>query len=279
MARCIVVLADGLRPDAITRRFTPALREISRDYTRAANAVTVRPSVTVAALTSLATGVSPATHGLVEPGLGFLTRLGGLRPLGRELARERIPTLVAAGSPAARSRPITWALGACAGVSRLVSSSGSAGDVVRAALPELVRHDGFAFVYLPDCDRAGHASGWMSPPYLRAAAEVDAAVELLAEQTGILGDGLLVVLADHGGGGVAPTDHDAPHPLNDAIPLMLAGPDVRRCHVITEPVSLLDVPATVLDWFDVPVPACYEGVPLRDAFAQLPLDVAEAAIA
>ncbi|MFI5207645.1 MAG: alkaline phosphatase family protein [Gemmatimonadales bacterium] len=278
MARCIVVLADGLRPDAVSRPLTPTLRDLSRNYTRAAHAVTVRPSVTVAALTSFATGVSPATHGMVEPGLGFLTRLGGLRPLGRELARQRVSTLVAAGSPAARSRPITWALGACAGVSRLVSSSGSAADVVRAALPELGRHDGFAFVYLPDCDRTGHAHGWMSPAYLEAASEVDAAVACLAAETGIVDEGLLIVLADHGGGGVAPTDHDAPHPLNDAIPLMLAGEGVRRHHVITRPVSLLDVPATVLDWFGVPVPECYEGTPLHDAFAQ-PAVMPEAAIA
>jgi hypothetical protein len=278
MARCIVVLADGLRPDAVTRPITPTMRDLSRDYTRAAHAVTVRPSVTVAALTSLATGVSPQTHGLVEPGLGFLARLSGLKPLGRELARNRVPTLVVAGSPAARSRPITWALGACAGVNRLVSSSGAAGDIVRAGLTELSLHDGFAFVYLPDCDRAGHAHGWMSAPYLAAAAEVDRAVAYLAEETGILEDGLLIVVADHGGGGVTPTDHDAPHPLNDAIPLTLAGAGVRRHHVITRPVSLLDVPATVLDWFDVPVPDCYEGTPLHDAFVQ-PAVMMEAAIA
>ncbi len=278
MARCIVVLADGLRPDAVTGPHMPALLGLSRDYTSATHAVTVRPSVTVAALTSFATGVSPVAHSFVEPGLGFLPRLVGLRPLGKELARHRVPTLVAAGSVAARSRSVAWALGACAGVHRLISSSGDAADVVRAALPELELGGSLAFVYLPDCDRAGHAHGWMSDPYLQAAAGVDAAVHHLAVQTGILDDGLLIVLADHGGGGVAPTDHDAPHPLNDAIPLVLAGHDVRRHQTITRPVSLLDVPATVLDWFGIAVPECYEGTALRDAFVQSALPI-EAAIA
>ena len=76
-----------------------------------------------------------------------------------------------------------------------------------------------------------------------------------------------------------PNDHDLPHAVNDAIPLVLAGPDVRRHHVITRPVSLLDVPATILDWFGVPIPAGYEGAVLHDAFVRPALPALEAAIA
>lgn len=267
MARCVVVLADGLRPDAITRTHMPALHALGHDYTRAIHASTVRPSVTVAALASFATGVAPATHGLVEPGLGFLTRLTSLRPLARELSRARVPTLVAAGELAARNRPVAWALTACAGVDRLISAANAdARDIVAEALPHLGSdRDGplFTFVYLPDCDRAGHASGWMSKPYLDAASRVDAALGAL---TARIGNTLLIVLADHGGGGVSPNDHDAPHPVNDRIPLVLAGPGVRRHGVITRDVSLLDVPATILHWFGAPVPASYEGHVLHDAF-------------
>lgn len=267
MARCIVVLADGLRPDAITRSHMPTLRALGHDYVRARNAVTVRPSVTVAALASLATGVAPETHGLVEPGLGFLKRIGTLRPLARELSRSRIPTLVAGGAPAARSRPVTWALTTFAGVDRLVLSSGDARDVVAAAEPSLDQ-GGFAFLYLPDCDRAGHARGWMSAQYMHAASLVDTAIGALTHR---LDNTLMIVLADHGGGGVGPNDHDAPHPLNEHIPLIIAGLGARRRHVITRDVSLLDVPATILHWFGVEVPAVYEGTPLHDALeAALP---------
>jgi arylsulfatase A-like enzyme len=119
-------------------------------------------------------------------------------------------------------------------------------------------------VYLPDCDRAGHAFGWMSAPYLSAASEVDTAIGLLADSAT---DSLLIVLADHGGGGVHPTEHDEPHPLNDAIPMVLAGPHVRRHRVITEPTSLLDVPPTVLWALNVTIPASYEGTVIHQAFA------------
>lgn len=264
MARCLVVLADGLRPDAITPTHAPTLSALRRDYVHAAHAATVRPSVTVAALASFATGVSPATHGLVEPGLAFLPRLGELRPLARELRAHGIPTTVVAASIARGSRPVAWALTTCAGVHRLITAGRGAGAIAHAARSVVTREQhGFFFLYLADCDRAGHAHGWMSPPYLKAVAAVDAAVGAL---TALLDDALLIVVADHGGGGVSPHDHDQPHAVNDRIPLIIAGPDVRRHRAIAGPVSLLDVPPTVLHWFGAPIPRAYEGRPLVEAF-------------
>jgi len=94
MRRVVLVLADGLRPDAITPTDMPSLDALSRSYTTALRASTVRPSRTVAALASLATGVAPKTHGLIEPGLGFLARLPTLRPLARELTRGGVSSQV-----------------------------------------------------------------------------------------------------------------------------------------------------------------------------------------
>lgn len=160
---------------------------------------------------------------------------------------------------------MAWALAACAGVARVATADAGAAKIADAALEELrARDDGLLFVYLPDCDAAGHVHGWMSPAYLRAVATVDAAAGRLARAAD---DALLLILlADHGGGGVHPTDHDTPHPVNDAIPLLLAGPAVRPGHTLHGPVSLLDVPPTVLHWFGVPVPESYEGRPLIEAF-------------
>jgi len=59
MRRVVLVLADGLRPDAITPTDMPSLDALSRRFTTALRASTVRPSRTVAALASLATGVAP----------------------------------------------------------------------------------------------------------------------------------------------------------------------------------------------------------------------------
>jgi len=265
--RLVIVLADGLRPDAVSPSVMPSLDALGRVYTLARRARTVRPSATVAALASLATGVGPDTHRLIEPGLEFLPRLRTIRPVSRVLARAGIPTDIVTADLGPAALPVAWALASTAGARRLVAKGSRARDTAAAAHRLLSqREQRLLFVYLPDCDRAGHAHGWMSDPYLEAAAEVDAAVGLLSPWTD---EAVFIITADHGGGGVTANEHDEPHPVNDHIPLIVAGPGVTRRHQLTRTISLLDVPATVLWWFGVPVPGDYEGRPLAEAFARV----------
>lgn len=268
MRRLVIVLADGLRPDAVSPSVMPSLDALGRVYTLARRARTVRPSSTVAALASLATGVGPEAHRLIEPGLQFLPRLGALRPVARLLARAGIPTDIVTADLGPAALPIAWTLASTAGVRRLHAKGSRARDTA-ATVHRLLSQteERLVFVYLPDCDRAGHAHGWMSERYLEAAAEVDAGVGLLS---GWCDDVTFIVTADHGGGGVKANEHDEPHPENDHIPLILAGPGVTRRHQLTRTISLLDVPATVLWWFGASLPDCYQGRPLVEAFARVP---------
>jgi predicted AlkP superfamily pyrophosphatase or phosphodiesterase len=266
MRRVVFVLADGLRPDAITPSRMPSLEALGSAYTLALHATTVRPSTTVAALTSLATGLSPATHGFTEPGLGFLRRLAQLRPAARELGRAGHATEIVAGDLTPIERNIGGALVGAAGIARLTAGGRCASDVAQVGLAIARTHSrGVVFVYLNDCDRAGHEHGWMSDPYLAAAAQVDAAIGALAA---LAEDSLFIVTADHGGGGVTSNDHGEPHPTNDRIPLVLAGPAVTRRHQLTRAVSILDLPPTLLWWFGLEVPASYEGRVLSEAFVR-----------
>jgi type I phosphodiesterase/nucleotide pyrophosphatase len=265
--RLVIVLADGLRPDAVSPSVMPSLDALGRVYTLARRARTVRPSATVAALASLATGVGPDTHRLIEPGLEFLPRLRTIRPVSRVLARAGIPTDIVTADLGPAALPVAWALASTAGARRLVAKGSRAWDTAAAAERLLSqREDGLLFLYLPDCDRAGHAHGWMSEQYLEAAAQVDAGLGLLSGWTE---EAVFIITADHGGGGVTANEHDEPHPVNDHIPLIVAGPGVTRRHQLTRAISLLDVPATVLWWFGVRVPDDYEGRPLAEAFARV----------
>jgi arylsulfatase A-like enzyme len=262
--RVVVVLTDGLRPDVVTPSVMPSLASLAASYTQAVDARTIRPSVTVAALGSIATGVSPQRHGLFEPGLGFLSHLQELRPVAPELSRHGHETTVVVPEMGVVSRSITAALVKAAGVRRLVAAGKTPRSIARAARFELASlESGVLFVYLADCDGAGHAHGWMSAPYVEAARAVDGAI---GELGGIAERDLLIVMADHGGGGLYARDHDAPHPANEAIPLILSGPTVRRQCELDEPVSLLDVPPTMLWHLQVPVPPAYEGRVLHEAF-------------
>jgi len=262
--RLVFVLADGLRPDAVSPTVMPSLDALGGTFTRALHARTVRPSTTVAALASLATGIGPRTHRLIEPGLGFLPRLRTLCPVARVLAKNGIPADVVTTNLGRAALPVARALAGTAGARRVLTAGRRARETAVQARRLLCEPDErLLFLYLPDCDRAGHAHGWMSDAYLEAAAEVDAAIGALVSWTEEV---TFIVTADHGGGGVHPREHDDAHPLNDAIPLVLAGPGVTRRHELVRPVSLLDLPATILWWFGVDVPACYEGRPITEAF-------------
>lgn len=274
MRRLVLILADGLRPDAVSPSVMPSLDALGSAFTLARHARTVRPSATVAALASLATGVAPRTHRLTEPGLRFLSGLGLLRPVARELGRGGIPADVVTAELGPAALPVAWSLAATAGVRRLTARGTRARETAVAAHRSLGRREEqLLFLYVPDCDRAGHAHGWMSQRYLEAACEVDAAIGLLAAWTD---DSVFIVTADHGGGGVSATEHHEPHPVNDHIPLVVAGPGVTRRHQLTRPISLLDVAATILWWFGLPVPECYEGRALAEAFVREPSGAAVA---
>jgi len=264
MRRVAIVLVDGLRPDAVALAPMPVLDTLGKDHVRALSAVTIRPSATVAALATLATGVSPAAHGLMEPGLHFLRRLSGLRPLPAELARHDLPTTVVTSRLPGPVLAIAQALTGFAGIRHFVAAGRTALETAHTARHCLERMGaGLLFLYLPHCDRVGHRVGWMSSAYLRSAADIDGALDVFTHG---LGDATVFVLADHGGGGVYPRDHDLPHPANDHIPLVIAGRSTRRHCVLPEPVSILDLPATVLWHLGVPVPEVYEGRALRQAF-------------
>jgi len=265
--KIVLVVIDGLRPDAITSDRMPELSGLLRRGWRAEAAVTVRPSVTVAALTSLATGVSPERHGLCDARLQSLGRVRGLKPLPQELRRIGVQTSVVTAQLSGSTRWLAGALLRFGGVARVVPAMPAPGNLLDVALRHLVRNPGpeLVVIYINDADLAGHAWGWMSPAYLQAAAVIDRALvrlESLAEDPQVL----VVLTADHGGGGVLPQDHDHPHPINEAIPVGMIGGRVMPGLVSSEPVRLLDIPPTVLHGFGGTAPAEYEGRVLHEAF-------------
>ncbi|MEO8633860.1 MAG: alkaline phosphatase family protein [Gemmatimonadales bacterium] len=265
--KMVLVVLDGLRPDAITREAMPNLHGIARSGWQAADALTVRPSVTVAALSSRATGVSPAVHGFTSPASAPVGRITSLRPLPLELRRLGVETTVLIPQLGGAARWLAAALLRLGGVGRLVTAEPSPAQLMDAAVHQLAGSPNreLMVLYLNDADVAGHAWGWMSAPYLQAVAALDRALGQLvpfAQEP----DTLLIPTADHGGGGVLAQDHDHPPPVNDRIPLILAGGRVMPGLVTDEPVRLLDIPPTVLNCFGGSAPAAYEGRAIHEAF-------------
>jgi predicted AlkP superfamily pyrophosphatase or phosphodiesterase len=264
--RVVLVVLDGLRPDAIPRFGLARIGALARAGASTMLARTVSPSVTACAMASLLTGATPDRHGLQSDRFHLPRPRGALHPLPRLLAAHGLP------SAAFLKRMPRLFVGIAQRIARHVGIAGAqfhgvnSPEIVERALPTLrTQRRGLILVHLPDADRAGHDHGWMSDGYADAAARLDAALGHLVDSIGLDDPGTLIIaLADHGGGGAVPDHHDSDHPLDVTIPLILAGGAVRR-RELDQGATLLDVPATICWALGVPRPASYAGRPLVEA--------------
>ncbi|MDE3053810.1 MAG: alkaline phosphatase family protein [Gemmatimonadota bacterium] len=267
--RVIVAVLDGLRSDAIDAFGLDHVRGLALRGAHTLHGRTVAPSVTAAAMGSLLTGVRPERHGLTSDRFHVPRSHGPVSPLPSVLDEAGYVTTACLADVPLLYRRIARALARRLGVARPSFAGHDAHAILDVARPWLAsQRSGLVLFHWPDADRAGHEAGWMSPPYGAAARRLDAALGRLAEWTGVEDDPatLLVALADHGGGGVDPKNHDSAHPLDRTIPIVLAGGGVAAGRRLGPEASILDVPATVLWALGVAAPASYEGRPLAEAF-------------
>jgi arylsulfatase A-like enzyme len=267
--RVVLVVLDGLRPDAVEAFRLDHVAELATRGAATFTARTVTPSVTAAAMASLFTGLAPARHGVVSDRFHVPRRRGPVDPLPRVLSTAGFPSSAFIGSLPALYAGLARQIARHVGLGRAVCSGDTARAIVASARPALAEQErGLIVLHWPDADRAGHEHGWMSRQYEAGARAMDQA---LGDLAGALarheGDHtLLIALADHGGGGAVANDHDSMHPADQTIPIILAGAGVGP-GTLDGSVSLLDVPPTVLWALGVAAPPSYEGRVLSGAFA------------
>lgn len=267
--RVIIVVLDGVRPDAIDAFDLVHLRRLMATGAASRTATTVSPSITTAAMTSLLTGVSPATHG-IRADRFRLPWMNSITPVPELLTRHGYASAAFMAEPSPLVRGFAMRVGRRLGFGSVRLSGRTAPEILFAARSVVrAQRRGLIMLHWPDADRAGHAHGWMSDAYGDACVRLDDTLGRLAAFANVPADPgtLLVALADHGGGGVVATDHDAEHPLNRTIPLVFAGGSVNAAELDTP--SLLDVPPTVLAALGVDVPPGFEGRVLHDAIIAL----------
>lgn len=264
--RVILVVLDGLRADAIPLFGLATLDRLARGGAATLAARTVAPSVTAAAMTSLFTGVEPTVHGMTSDRFRIPIPTGPVHPLPRMLASHGIPARAWLARIPRAYRGLASRLGPLLGFESVRFEGEGAPDILDTARGSLLhQHRGLFVFHWPDADRAGHADGFPSASYARAARTLDHTVEQLDELTGASADPdtLLVLLADHGGGGARRRDHDSEHERDRTIPVILAGGRVPR-GPLAPGATLLDVPATILSALGVAQPDSYTGRPLVD---------------
>ena len=256
----VLVVVDGLRPDAIAAAHATHLESLARDsaYTPAARAVDVPE--TLPSHVTLVSGQSPRRHGINwddERGGAFpkdtlFTRVheaGGNAAL--YAGKSKLVALAAPGTadPVRAPEPGNrhWELGD--------------GQALAAAFARDFREHPpqFALVHLRQPDFVGHEKGWMSPAYLEAVRHDDAAVGTILEAIAAspaAATTVVLLTADHGGIGKAHRRQDGNETWN--VPLACHGAGIRA-RAIGAPVTLLDVAPTVLAILGLPPLPSAEG--------------------
>lgn len=267
--RAILVVLDGLRPDAIDAFDLSNIRRLMQVCASTMTARTVSPSLTWPAITSMLTGVTPETHGILADSAQIPRPRAKLWPLPTLLKKAGYPTSAFVSEIPPLYRPIAGHLARSVGFEETSFRGKSALEVLFAARNALWRQRrGLIFLHWADADAAGHRYGWMSREYGEAARRLDEALGSLVLTFELMRDRgtLLVALADHGGGGIVDNHHDGSHPLNTTIPMMLAGGSVHRATL--EDAQLIDVPTTIAWALGVTPPSAYRGRVLSEAFFQ-----------
>ncbi|HTE44975.1 MAG TPA: alkaline phosphatase family protein [Gemmatimonadaceae bacterium] len=276
--RVIVVVLDGLRPDAIERFGLNHIRRLMATGAHSCAATTVNPSVTAAAMTSLVSGVHPARHGIQSDRLFIPRTATGLTPIPEVLARNGLPSSAFMADVAPIFRGFATRVGRRLGFNVLKTAGKTSPEILHAARATLrIQQHGLILFHWPDADHAGHDHGWMSDAYAEGCARMDDTLGMLSVIANVAHDPgtILIALADHGGGGVNAKDHESDHPLDRTIPLLIAGRDVVPTELATP--HLVDVPPSILWALGLEVPASYEGRVLHEAFATF--DTAASAVA
>ena len=266
--RVVLLVLDGLRPDAIPRFGLHHTAALARNGASTMLGRTVTPSVTACAMASLLTGATPQRHGLQDMRFRIPRPSGPLHPLPRLLAQHAFPSSAFLARVPMLLSGVAQRIATHVGVSQARCSGSTANDILTAATATIeTQKRGLILLHWPDGDRAGHAHGWMSEGYAEAARAMDVEVGRLVRMLDLTDPStLLIALADHGGGGAVIDHHDSTHPLDQTIPIILAGGAVRRGD-LARGTSLLDVPATVAHALGIPLPSSFAGAPIRSCFA------------
>ena len=240
MGKVLLILVDGMRPDAVAKCSHPFIKELQTRGSYTAQARTVMPSVTLPCHMSLFHSVTPDRHG-VTTNL-YVPQVRPIRGLFDVMRANKKVSAMFYDWEELRdlSRPDALAH-SCYYSGHILSYemanqliTGDAVEYIKKYLPD------FAFLYLGFTDEAGHNFGWMTDEYMRAVFEswvcIERVVKVLPE------DYTVFVTADHGG-------HERSHvtemPEDMEIPVFALGDGFAPGGILKN-VSIMDIAPTIV---------------------------------
>lgn len=261
MPTTVLVVIDGLRPDALALANCSEINSLLARSAYTLRASSVMPSVTLPCHMSIFHSVPPTRHGITTNDWQPMAR-----PLPGLIDQARAANLHTASfynwEPLRNlSLPGSLNFSYCRDN---VYSDPEADRVIAGEAVRYIDHDApdFAFVYFGTVDTIGHRHGWLSAEYLAQIERVDRALGALLK--GLPSDSTVLLLSDHGG-------HERSHGTDSAedmtIPWLVAGPGIRRGYEVSTPVSLLDTAPTLARILNIEPHRDWEGRCVAEIFA------------
>ena len=235
--KILVIIVDGMRPDALIKTDNAKYLLENSKYTL--NARTVTPSVTLPCHMSLFHSVDPSRHGTTTN--VYTPNVRPINGLCEVLLNSRKTCAFFYNWEEIRdlARPNSLAFSYfCKG--RLFGYDKANNIITDAAIDYLTKNEtDFTFLYLGYTDMAGHNFGWMSDEYMAAMENSFANITKLYNK--LPEDYTIIVTADHGG-------HDRTHgtELNEdmTIPIMLLSKN-EKAELDFTSASIKDIAPTV----------------------------------
>jgi len=263
--KTILVIIDGCRSDGLEQAKTPNIDHMIENGAYTLNARTVTPSITLPAHFSIFTSMLPLGHNV-------LTNTGSPNP--SSTAKSIIDMAKDHGKKTAAF--YSWEqfrnLSAPGSLDHsYFINSGSVEnsdiEVAQAAACNLnLRSPDFCFIYFEGADIAGHRSGFMSAEYLDAIETADTALGIILnelERTNQSDCYSIILHSDHGG---INNHHLENTPEVMTIPWIAVGPGVKRKHVITGKVNIIDTAPTLAGLMNIPVHHTWQGRAINEIF-------------
>lgn len=259
MIPVVLIVVDGLRPDALTAGKHPSFDALRASGAVALAATSVLPSISLPCHVSMFHSVAPNDHGITT---------NVWQPLRREIpsvidlaaaARLRVAAFYNWEPLRDLSRPGSLAFAYFRDNLRDVSGD----QIIAEQAARVIANEqpDFAFVYLGTLDIAGHDHGWMSNAYFEQLRRVDYALGVLLNA--LPAHFAIILQSDHGG-----HDHghgtDAPEDLT--IPWIARGQNIRRGYALRAPVSLLDTAPTLARLLGLAPHAEWQGRVIEEIF-------------
>lgn len=253
--RVLLILVDGMRPDALTG--VPAAQSIIKQSAHTMTAKTVLPSVTLPCHMSLFHSVDPSRHGITTN--VYTPQVRPINGLCEVLAVNNKKSAFFYNWEELRdlSRPNSLTFSYfCKG--RTIGYD-VANDIITSAASKYLgeNYTDFAFLYLGNTDEVGHKYGWMSDEYMEAVVKSWNNIHTIINS--LPDDYTVIITADHGG---HDRDHGSDIPEDMTIPVIIKGGGFNAGEKL-ENVNIKDIAPTVTTLLDILPDGDWEGKSLR----------------